>query len=246
MVHLEKFVIEEVRSSDRKNPKRLKKYLHTCDKCKAERGYFIKTFDKATKNGGLCRSCSALLLGSKSEMTRKRISETRIQRFKEGTLVPTMLGVNHSNEAKEKMRIAAKSRIPATGWKHSDQAKIKMSCARRNISLNDFDGFITSQDEVERTLFKSLGLHWKCFERFNYQCDCCSRPRSTDLGLHAHHLDSWNWAIDKRFEESNLVTLCYNCHNEFHSIFGRGNNTKTQYEEFKWQKHLLKSQKLNS
>ena len=31
---------------------------------------------------------------------------------------------------------------------------------------------------------------------------------------------------------TNGVTLCEDCHKEFHKIYGYGNNTEKQYEEF--------------
>ena len=35
-----------------------------------------------------------------------------------------------------------------------------------------------------------------------------------------------------RTDESNGITLCKNCHKNFHSIYGFGNNTKEQFEEW--------------
>lgn len=67
------------------------------------------------------------------------------------------------------------------------------------------------------------------YKRDNYTCQCCGeRGRK----LNAHHLDSYNWCIDKRTDVNNGVTLCENCHNNFHNIYGRGNNTKQQFEEW--------------
>ena len=51
--------------------------------------------------------------------------------------------------------------------------------------------------------------------------------------LNAHHLNGWAWAKDQRFDLENGITLCENCHKLFHSIYGRGKNTREQYEEFK-------------
>jgi len=227
---LEKYITVKLNASDRKTMKSLTKYLHICDSCGEERGYFIKTFDKVTKNKGLCRSCAAKLLPAKTTETREKISKAR-------TGKPTWTGGKHTEKSLEKMRNSAKNRIrKINNYSHEEETKQKISCTRRKINLIDFDGFLTEEDEKQRTLFKYQGLHWQCFEKANYMCDCCFQKRSTDVILNAHHLDGWNWAIDKRFDISNLVTLCERCHEEFHNVYGKGNNTKEQYEVFKWQK----------
>jgi hypothetical protein len=64
------------------------------------------------------------------------------------------------------------------------------------------------------------------FENDLYTCQCCD-----EIGhdLNAHHLDGWNWCIEKRLDISNGITLCKDCHNEFHLIFGKGKNTEEQF-----------------
>lgn len=61
-INIEKFIWVARTVEGRKNPQRQKKYLHTCNKCTAERGYFVKTWD-TTRSNDLCISCTKLLLG---------------------------------------------------------------------------------------------------------------------------------------------------------------------------------------
>ena len=65
--------------------------------------------------------------------------------------------------------------------------------------------------------------------RDNYTCQNCGRF-SGDLNV--HHLDGYNWFKEGRLDPNNAITLCENCHSNFHSIYGRGNNTKEQFEEW--------------
>ena len=67
--------------------------------------------------------------------------------------------------------------------------------------------------------------------RNNYTCQCCEKT-SKDVILEVHHLDGYDWCKEKRTDDTNGITLCHNCHCNFHSIYGRGDNTKEQFEEW--------------
>jgi 5-methylcytosine-specific restriction endonuclease McrA len=47
-------------------------------------------------------------------------------------------------------------------------------------------------------------------------CLVCSAPRSTQV----HHLEPWATAHDLRYDPANLVTLCKECHYQFHKLYG--------------------------
>lgn len=67
------------------------------------------------------------------------------------------------------------------------------------------------------------------YKRDGYKCQICGKGNCT---LNAHHLDGYNWCEEKRTDVSNGITLCEDCHNDFHNTYGRGNNTKEQFFEF--------------
>ena len=75
----------------------------------------------------------------------------------------------------------------------------------------------------------------KVMNRDNYTCQCCGNKINHD-GI-VHHLDGYNWCVEKRTDETNGITLCENCHKNFHSVYGNGNNTKEQFEE--WIGHAI-------
>lgn len=74
------------------------------------------------------------------------------------------------------------------------------------------------------------------FERDKYTCRICKDDKGGNL--ECHHMDSHNWCIGKRLEVSNGITLCKECHKNFHLKYGYGDNTKEQFEE--WYKLVAK------
>ena len=48
-------------------------------------------------------------------------------------------------------------------------------------------------------------------------CLVCGAPRST----HVHHLEPWALNRNLRYNPANLVTLCKECHDQFHYLYGK-------------------------
>lgn len=93
---------------------------------------------------------------------------------------------------------------------------------------------ITSAQRIKNR-YQLNGLNkrnWRTavFKRDRYTCQVCGTPKSGHLN--AHHLDGWNWAHLLRFEVSNGITLCDSCHTDFHNAYGRGDNTKEQFQQY--------------
>ncbi len=65
-------------------------------------------------------------------------------------------------------------------------------------------------------------------KRDHYMCQLCEGRGE----LNSHHLNGWNTFPDERYSIENGVTLCKTCHNQFHDRYGRGGNTKEQFDEF--------------
>ena len=68
----------------------------------------------------------------------------------------------------------------------------------------------------------------KVYARDNYTCQVCG----SKTNLQAHHIESYNSCVEKRSDVTNGITLCKNCHQNFHSIYKKGNNTKEQFQEW--------------
>lgn len=69
----------------------------------------------------------------------------------------------------------------------------------------------------------------KVLFRDNYTCQCCKKQGGF---LDVHHLNGYNWDIENRTNVSNGISLCPDCHENFHYHYGRGNNTKEQFLEW--------------
>lgn len=67
-------------------------------------------------------------------------------------------------------------------------------------------------------------------ERDDYICQVCGKSHSGKMVV--HHLNGYNWCIEGRIDPSNAICMCENCHENFHSVYGKGDNTKEQFEEW--------------
>lgn len=86
--------------------------------------------------------------------------------------------------------------------------------AEKGIKESEFS---RSENEIQRQEFYKFSR--KVFERDSFCCAWCSKIGGK---LNAHHLDFWSEFPDKRFELSNLITLCRTCHLKVHqnNFFG--------------------------
>ncbi len=73
-------------------------------------------------------------------------------------------------------------------------------------------------------------------KRDNYTCQICNQHGGK---LNSHHLNAWNAFPEQRFDLDNGVTLCTDCHKEFHSEYGYGDNTREQFDEYAASKTLV-------
>lgn len=63
-----------------------------------------------------------------------------------------------------------------------------------------------------------------------FSCIICG---TTGGILHAHHMNSYDWCEEQRFDTDNGTCLCAKHHEDFHARYGYGQNTYQQFIEFK-------------
>jgi len=116
----------------------------------------------------------------------------------------------------------------------------------RNSGENhpNYNSNLSEEDRIERRKIKGYP-EWiqNVYERDKYTCQCCGD--NTGGNLNAHHKDGYHWCEERRLDVSNGITLCDECHKEFHKIYGYKDNTEKQYEEYKYNIIIIKIKNLN-
>lgn len=117
-----------------------------------------------------------------------------------------------------------KKKINPTGRKATIQTKLKISKSKIGSKNYQWKGGITKKYIALRNNY--IYKHWRkiVFKRDNYTCKICGKRG----GINAHHLESVSKNINLIYKVWNGITLCKNCHKQFH----KDNGNKTTPEIF--------------
>lgn len=89
---------------------------------------------------------------------------------------------------------------------------------------------LTTEERITRRAHHEYA-QWRTdvFTRDDFVCQTCGQRGGK---LRAHHLESYSSNRSLGTEVSNGVTLCEDCHRDFHKTYGWGDNTKEQFNQF--------------
>lgn len=194
------------------------------------------------------KKISKALQGHKtSDETRKKISKAnkgrpsllrgvpRTEEVKQ-KISKSNLGKFPSKESKAKMSSSKKGKhsSPSTEFKKGSKAPttaFKRSDPRLVGSNNpNWKNGITPINNKIRTSYDYRLWEKNVFAHDNYVCKRCDEDRAYKLV--AHHVKNFAQYPKLRFKVKNGITLCRDCHKEFHRRYGRKDNTQKQITIF--------------
>ena len=116
------------------------------------------------------------------------------------------------------------------GIKATEEHKKALSIAQYGVKETEWSGFYEKSEIAKlRDSIEYLNFRKEIMFRDTYQCIITGMKGH----LEVHHIDSVNTNKDRIMDSMNAVTLHKSVHSKFHLIYGNGDNTKAQFEEFK-------------
>ena len=177
----------------------------------------------------------------------KKIVETNIERY--GVKNPF-----ESKEIKQKIKDTNIRKYGVEWYTQTEEFKerYKQTCLEKygvpNYSYTD--EFIKMMSGENSPVWKGADIkiprewyrnsseykNWRntVFVRDGYTCQCCGAHSGNGktVKLVAHHIQNWSSCIELRYDKENGITLCDDCHVDFHSVYGIKNNNREQLNEF--------------
>ena len=110
-----------------------------------------------------------------------------------------------------------------------DSCSAKFYRGEKHHSWKPPEQRVGTETEIIRNSGEYKEWRIKVWARDKTKCKVCGIRKDPMV---AHHLDGFNIFPEKRFDVDNGVTLCDRHHIAFHTNYGFGNNTKSQFEEY--------------
>ncbi len=185
------------------------------------------------KNGQRCWECGNKKIGEKTKHSFKYVCNY----FKENNC--ELLEKEYINSyTKMKYRCSCGDVSSIRFCNFQEGQKCRKCGIKKNSGKNNhnYNSNLTDEDRVDRRSI--LGYkEWiiNIYKKDNYVCQKCKIKkdnREKYKKLNAHHIEGYAENKDLRTDVSNGITFCADCHNLFHSKYGKKNVNKSQLEEF--------------
>lgn len=177
-------------------------------------------------NGHRCKQCrTAKVADSRRKYTIGEVAEMFKARGKE--LLETRPFSNSAKPLSYRCFCGTVSRISLNNFLKGEDCG---ECRKRKISSALRNPLITDDERQIKRQFPGY-KEWRTavYERDQYTCQCC---RKVGARLNAHHILNYATHKELRTVLSNGVTLCKSCHDAFHTVYGKQENTAEQILEF--------------
>jgi hypothetical protein len=208
------------------------------EECGSKKGRFlchcgkewISTISRVKNNE--IKSCGCLsnpcLIGKK--FNRLKVIEKSEKRYKNGDVLWKCVCDCGNYSFATAGQLKSKTGTKSCGCLNMEMRKSRKGKdhPRWNTNLTDKDREEKRKTQEHRKWSKDI------FERDNYTCVICGQYGKR---LNAHHLDGFHWHEEGRLSINNGITLCKYCHDDFHLIYGKKNNTKEQFFEY-WEEEI--------
>lgn len=117
----------------------------------------------------------------------------------------------------------------------SAKSKLVIINSKRGKAHHNYNNDLSDSERESRQINTKELKEWRkqVYKKDGYTCQKCGYNRRDGITkkrrlFHAHHIESWDNNLEKRYNIDNGITFCSDCRMEFHKIYGRGNNTRKQ------------------
>ena len=156
-----------------------------------------------------------------SNEIKKKIAETNLKKY--GDTCP------NRTEAVQKKRMATCIRKYGE-TSHMKTEKYKDMFRGSNNAMWKPNKSLEDR-ERDRSCTQYREWRFSVYVRDNFICRRCG-SHGGKRGLEAHHIQNWASNKELRYDVDNGITLCHDCHVEFHKCYGKRNNSQEQIDEF--------------
>lgn len=222
---------EEVDKMGGRKPKDLP-VIDNCPLCQIERQVNLNQSRK-NKPCSKCFHNSPEMIQAKQNQNKIKSKETK-QKMRESHWSKhggqsAFKGQKHSKSTINALSSKTKDQLASYSEEQKHLIRVKDSCTKRGIPLDQFDGFSAPEGTRIRQSAEGKAWTYDVLSKSNFTCTKCNERGGK---LHAHHKNGFNLFPEQRFDIDNGACLCHACHEQFHEVYGKGDNTEGQFNEW--------------